>query len=365
MSGNLFGDRYIGMRVPAWHHLGITSRDQMNCVEAFAKAGLNYKYHVVPIGATLPNGVLFPVGDQSMVAREPTPDDPNWRNLGIVSAGYTFLQNEDIAAGMDTITKKTGWNFETAGALGRGETIFVCLNASTQSVHGDEVKSYFLVSDGKSANRALKIQTTPVRVVCQNTLIAAGTRATKGIVIPHTQDVAEQFKIWTDLISDLEMLEQGVFEDLRQMGSVKIDDEIARRIFKAAFPEPVANDKVIRWQTVRDIKNVTTEIIQKTDTATAKAVEAFEYNMEQSRKWQAGAFELYEKFNNGAEQGGRMTPAALETLRQTPYAALQAVTELCDWGGTNRDSVASATLFGARANQKAKAFETALYFSKN
>lgn len=366
MVANLFGERFIGMRTPAWHGLGIIlpSDQQVTASEAFALAKLNYKYHILPIGATLPGGQFFPTSDQKMVVREPTPDDAEWRNLGIVSGTYQHLQNEELAAGLDAISKKTGWKFETAGALGEGGTVFVCLKAGKQSIHGDEVDSYFLVSDGKAANRALKISVTPVRVVCQNTLISSDSSSTLAITIPHTASVGDEYAVWLNLISSLEKSQQDTFKELRLMGERKITDEQARRIFETAFPPPVANQRVRLSQSVQSMENVDQTIVADATGALAKAVEAYEYNKTQAEHWANGAFELYKRFNDGNEHGGKMSMAALDKLRQTPYAALQAVTELCDYGGTNRGSVASASLFGTRAAQKSRAWDSALRIAK-
>lgn len=364
MAHNLFGERFIGMRTPAWHQLGIVSEKQITATEAFKLAKLNYKYFILPIGSTLPDGSFLSTTDQMSVYREPTADDPEWRSLGIVSSGYSHLQNDELAAGIDAISKKTGWLFETAGALGTGGTVFVCLKAGTQSIHGDEVKSFFLVTDGKAANRALKISVTPVRVVCENTLIASDESSSLSITIPHTSQVGNEYAVWLNLISALEKSQQDTFADLRLMGNVRISDDIARSIFEAAFPPPVANQRVRLSQQLPTMKGVTQDILEDANGALARAVEAYDYNMVQSEKWQSGAFDLYTRFNEGNEQGGKMTRSALEKLARTPYAALQAVTELCDYGGTNRESVASATLFGQRAAQKAKAWDSALRIAK-
>lgn len=359
---NLFGERYIGMRIPAWHHLGITKSDdeQIDAVEAFRLAGLNYRFHKLPIGVTLPNGTFYQTSDDFAVYREPTPDDDQWRSLGIVAKSYEFLQNEDLAAGIDAISKKTGWQFETAGALGKGETIFVCLKTGKHSIKGDEMDSYFLVSDGKAANRALKIAVTPVRVVCQNTLIMADSSEDLSITVPHTAGVESQYQFWLDMIASLEQSQESAFEDLRRMAEARISDEIAKGIFMDAFPEPTKNHRVRMSEKLPEKRGITPELLERANAELSKDTQAYEYNLRQSQKWNEASFDLYRRFNDGAEQGGSMSPAALKNLAGTAYAALQAVTELCDWGGTNRDSVASATLFGARAAQKTRAWSSAL-----
>jgi phage/plasmid-related protein TIGR03299 len=361
MAHDLFGERFIGSRVAAWHQLGIVVPDneQITTSEAFKRAGLGFKYHTLPIGVTLPTGEFVQTNDEMAVYREPTPDDPEWRSLGIVSSGYQYLQNEELAEGIDAIAENTGWKFETAGALGQGETIFACLKTGKHSVHGDEMDSYLLITDGKAANRALRIIDTTVRVVCRNTLMRAESDNSMNITVPHASGVEQEYRFWLDLISNLIKSQEDTLAELRVMGDVKITDEIAKRIFESAFPFPTMNQRVKLSKSVETM-SITDQTREKAKDALSSAVVSYEYNMRQAEKWQSGALNLYRRFNDGAEQGGQMSKAALEKLRETPYAALQAVTEICDFGGTNRDSVASATLFGARAAQKSRAWASAL-----
>lgn len=362
---DLCGERYIGIRIPAWHQLGITSDEDLLAVEAFKMAGLDYKFHALPIGVTLPSGEFIQTEGDMKVFREPLHDDPQWRDLGTVSKGYRFLQNLELAAGLDAITNKTGWKFETAGALGRGETVFACLRTGKHSVHGDEMDSFLLVTDGKAANRALRIIDTTVRVVCRNTLMRAESNNSMNITVPHAAGVETEFKFWLDLISSLIKSQEDTLSELRQMGEKKITKSDAEGIFLDAFPEPKKNQKVLLAESVPGMKNVADDVKEDAKNKLSKDVVSYEYNMRQSLKWRSASMELYEKFNNGAEFGGQMSPAALVKLRETPYAALQAVTEICDFGGTNRDTVASAALFGGRAQQKARAWASALRASQN
>lgn len=363
---NLFGERFIGMRTAGWHQLGIVKPEnqQLTAVEAFKEGRLDFKYHALPIGITLPDGTVIPTSKDLAVFREPTPDDPEWRNLGIVNANYRFLQNDKIAQGIDAITEKTGWKFETAGALGKGETVFVCLRAGTYSIKGDEIKSFLLVVDGKAGNRALKVMTTPVRAVCENTVIKAEEDSDLFMRIPHSGNVEEDYAFWMDLIADLKQNEEEAMVDLRAMADAKISDEIARQIFMDAFPEPNKNPNVLMSEALPNRKGVTAETLAKANAKLAKDVEAYDYNLRQSQRWNEAAFELYTRFNEGNEKGGSMSGKTLQALQGTAYAALQAVTELCDWGGTNRESVASATLFGGRATQKTRAWSSALRVAK-
>jgi len=347
--------------MPTWQKLGLVAPpdSDMTANEAFETAGLNFKYHSLPVGVTLPSGEFVQTERDLAVYREPTAADPSWRSLGIVSKGYTYLQNHELASGIDAIAEQTGWKFDSAGAIGEGGTVFVCLKTGKHSIHGDEVDSYFLVTDGKAANRALSISVMTLRLVCVNGLKIAEKDSVLSITVPHSVGVDNEYRFWLDMISSLEKAQEEAFTDLRRMGDTRISDAEAQNIFLSAFPEPAQNQRVKLSKAIPDMKIAEGK---KADAATAlsAAVQAYEYNMAQSVKWREASTELYERFNQGKEQGGSMSGAALVKLKGTAYAALQAVTEICDWGGTNRDSVAGATLFGGRAAQKSRAWTAAL-----
>lgn len=363
MVSNLLGERFSGMRIPAWRQLGVTVDPETTATEAFRLAGLNYRYHSLPIGVTLPNGEFVSSTDDVAVYREPTPIDPEWRNLGVVSGSYRYMQNEDLAKGIDSIMKKTGWTFESAGGLGDGKTVFAVLKTGKHSIHGDEIDSFFIISDGKSANRALRIMAVAFRLICTNGMVVPDYDSLLAVSIPHASNVGAEYSFWLELISDLEKAQVEAFADLRLMGSTRITDDVAQRIFRDAFPDPVMNQRVKLSGKVDSLK-ITEGRKEEAKGALSSAVQAYEYNLAQANRWRNGAQELYERFNSGNEQGGAMSGAALKRLQGTAYGALQAVTEICDWGGTDRSTVAGATLFGARAAQKERAWKSALQISQ-
>lgn len=351
---DLFGARFVGMRTPAWHNLGTVLHEQVTAQEALAIGGIDYQYLRTPIGYTLPDGTFVQDDNRQAILRTPTVDDPAYRNLGISSSAYTFLQNDELAAGLDAMASKMGWAFETVGALNDGREIFFTLDAGSRSVKGDEFKQYFLVSDGKVSGKALRINIVPHRVVCRNTLISAIDAATLDVKIAHNAAVASDYTFWLDLTGSLEQARLKTFETLDAMATPKITDEQARVIINAAYPLPSKNQRARQAEEIAllDIEQAAKD--QALDRL-SRGTQSYEYWLNHALRHQEAAVELYQRFNDGAEQGGRLPAKTLKQVAATPYAALQAVTELADWSGRATDEAAARdALFGSRAKVKAR-----------
>lgn len=360
MPASLFGERFVAMREPAWHALGVVIPEgqEVTAEGAVQLGGIDYDYVKAPIGYTLPGGEFVPRGDKVQVLRAPTDDDPVYRPLGIVGQGYQFLQNLELARGLDAIASRTGWRFETVGALGDGGTVFMTLDAGTETVYGDDYRQYFLVSDGKASGRALRVQVVPTRVVCQNTLMAAEQAATLDVKIGHHSRVARDFKFWLDMVGHLEEGRQRVFDALRGMASVRITDEQARAVFEAAYPMPEKNARLRAAEGLADLEGLDEAVTAEAAERLADGLYAYEYFVAKAVASREASMVLYERINSGDEQGGRTTKKVRDKIARTPYAALQAVAELADWGGTARGAEAQA-IFGGRAKAKGRAWAAA------
>lgn len=361
MSDMIFGQRFVGMREPAWHGLGTVLTDQVTAQEAIKIGGIDFEYKSAPIGYDLPDGTFVSDGDRVAILRSPVKDDNVWRRLGFASANYTYLQNAELAEGLDAIAEKTGWKFETVGALGHGQTVFMTLSAGKRSVFGDEYDQFFIVSDGKVAGRALGITVAPVRVVCANTLAMAEQSATNHIRLPHNKSVASDFAFWLNLIGGLEKDRERAFKSLEMMAKRRIEDVDAKAIIAAAFPMPNRNQKARQSDALKDSVGLSDEVLASSLEALKTGDQSFEYWTRHAEKRRDAAFTLYERFNDGDEQGGKLPKRVLTKVQATPYAALQAVTELVDWSGRGKDEViAASAIFGDGRKVKARAWSAAL-----
>lgn len=360
------GNRFVGARYPAWHALGTVVQEDITVREAIEIGEIDFEYLKIPVGYTLPNGRYVELDDQFMIVREPLSDDPQYKALGVVGKDYTFLQNVELAEGLDKLAKETGWKFETVGALGDGETVFMTLNMGDQNVKGDKYQNYAIVSDGKIGNRALQISIAPVRVVCQNTLMASDSASSFKVKINHSRYVKDQYDFWTANLGEVERAQKEVFKGLDEMASVKIKEDQAREIIEVAYPLPIEPEKM-DGQLFKLAMENDSPLLNKLTKDQANFIS----NTKLAEARRDAAMGLYVEFNAGNEYGLRkgratMDRRTLSEVRETPYAVLQAVTELVDWGGSRGGRAAAENvLFGLGSKVKRRTYEEALRVARS
>ena len=122
---------FMSVKQPAWHGLGQIVESYPTSREAIAFAGLDYEVTKAPIfarGAGLFD--TYPVPDQYATLRIDTK-----AVFGVVGKDYQIVQNVDAFAFFDAIVGgDEGILYETAGALGNGERIFITANCPDISV---------------------------------------------------------------------------------------------------------------------------------------------------------------------------------------------------------------------------------------
>jgi hypothetical protein len=252
--------------------------------------------------------------------------------FGIVGEDYTLLTPEDICSIWD---ERVAQPIETIGALGDGETFFLSTHLPTLDVKGDEIENYLLVSNPMTGLMSAEIRVTPVRVVCQNTLIASDAAATQKLKVIHDHTARERFGEWLQETYEVAETTAKVLKDLFVlMASTRVRDAEARKLFEAAYPTP-----------------------PKPKTNATKAV------MDQRIKWWDDNVNLMERRREGAKMlfEGMGTGMDTKAAQGTLWGAYNAVVECEDYRkGRNDDQIGASALFGERAAGKKRAFTYAV-----
>ncbi len=112
--------------------------------------------------------------------------------LGIVGERYRIVQNREAFAFVDQLLG-SAINFETAGSLHSGQRVWVLATLPDHvEVGGDAVRPYVLLMNSHNGSTAVIAATTPIRVVCQNTLNWSLQRARHKFSIRHTDRVTQR-----------------------------------------------------------------------------------------------------------------------------------------------------------------------------
>jgi len=325
VAHNLFGDRFGDARQPAWHSLGQVFAEEISATTALKRIG-KYEVRLAPAEAA---GTPL---QKNAILRSPTTDDPETRVFGIVGEDYTLLTPQDVCSIYD---EHVGQPIETIGALGFGETFFLSTQLPTLDVRGDEVENYLLISNPMTGLQSAEIRVTPVRVVCQNTLMASDHMATQKLKIIHDNTAKQRMAEWLRETYEFAETTSKVLRDLFElMAKARVKDAEARKLFAAAYPTP-----------------------KKPNTNAPQAI------MEQRIKWWEENVNLMDRRREGAKSlfegmgTGMDVPAAKGTL----WGAYNAVVETEDYRrGRNDDQIGASALFGERAMAKKRAFEYAV-----
>lgn len=346
---NIFGERFLGRREPAWHGLGQTFDTAITMLEAVGRINAGYMVEKAPLFAKVGNRYLAVEGQVGLV-REPTTDDPEHRVLGIASRDdYGIVQNHEMARILDPLSET--WPVETVGVLGKGETIFFTLDAGEMQVgrsRREVVRQFFLVADTKDGKTSGRIAFTPVRVVCQNTLTMGLSAAVSKAALRHTADYSDEVKFRVGLTKHMQRVMRETKARFDHMARAVLNADKVQAIIETSYPYPPLPAKVALAQalTPRDRAELGEEYaVQLEGVDTAKST--YEYYRGRTEAFRDGAAELFSKINDEHPH-----------IANTAWAAYNAVVECEDYRNGGK-GVLAAALFGARAVTKARAFEAA------
>ena len=169
-----------------WHGKGIPVDGAMTSKEAIKP--IDFEVAKRPVFTSIKDSYLS-IPEHVAVVRT-----DNEKPLAIVGKNYEVIQNREAFEFLDGIVGAGRAVYETAGALGAGEKVFIQLRLPdnieflTADKKQEVINQYLLCSNTHDGTGVIRLRFTPVRVVCQNTLNAALNGTCKSEVrIRHTK----------------------------------------------------------------------------------------------------------------------------------------------------------------------------------
>lgn len=172
----------------------------------------------------------FIISDKFVTVR----NDTN-QYLGIVGAKYNVIQNWEAFDFMDSIIGKFA-SYETVGALGNGEIIFITAKVTEELViNKDLIDKYLLLTMSHDGTSSIQVMFTPIRVVCNNTLTAA-TRGNKTKVsIMHTKNAKTKLELSKKILGIVDQNTLAYQEAFGILAKKQVDDDTAYDIIETAL----------------------------------------------------------------------------------------------------------------------------------
>ena len=195
---------FFSVQQKAWHNLGQIVADYPTSEEAIKYAGLDYRVIKTPL-YTKGSGIIETA--DGIEIRDNELSVPNYfanirsdnnAVLGVVGSDYHIVQNREAFTFFDAIVGGgEGILYETAGALGGGERIFITakLPDYIRVGSGDDVtEKYIFLTTSHDGSGSITAAFTPVRIVCQNTLNASLRNMSNVVRIKHTSGAKQRLE---------------------------------------------------------------------------------------------------------------------------------------------------------------------------
>ncbi|MVZ63781.1 DUF932 domain-containing protein [Sphingobacterium humi] len=236
---------FFTVQQKAWHGLGQLVEQYPTSEEAIRHAGLDYEVVKSPLFAK-GSGIIetaqgIEIGSNELAVPDYFANIRTDNNavLGVVGKDYHIVQNREAFNFFDAIVGGgDGILYETAGALGKGERIFITAKLPDYIRVGnkdDVTEKYIFLTTSHDGSGSITAAFTPIRIVCQNTLNASLRSMTNVVRIKHTSGAKQRIENAHKIMGLANILSnqlQGIFND---WAKVRVSDREVKKLIQLAL----------------------------------------------------------------------------------------------------------------------------------
>ena len=232
---------FFSVKEKAWHCLGQIVEDYPNSKEALRFAGLDFEVLKRPNTHKLDNAEEI-ISTNSFYTYRPDTNAILGDRLG---KDYEVVQNTDAFSFFDAIVGGDGIQYETAGALGKGEKIFITAKLPGYIKVGsdDLIEKYLFLTTSHDGFGSIMAAFTPIRIVCNNTLNAALRNHSNSFKIRHTANAKERLEEAHKIMGISNQLSIQMESIFNQWATVRITDKEVQKLIQMAM---VPNKEVLQ-----------------------------------------------------------------------------------------------------------------------
>ena len=232
---------FFSVKQKAWHGLGQIVQDYPTSAEALKFAGLDFEVVKAANVHRLSDGKEITSKSSFFTYRQ----DNNAILGDRLGADYQVVQNTDAFNFFDEIVGGDGILYETAGALGKGERIFITAKLPDYIRVGDNdlIEKYLFLTTSHDGCGSITAAFTPVRIVCANTLNAATQNCSNAIKIRHTANAQDRLKQAHKVLGISNVLSVQLEQVFNYWAKVRISDAQVKKLVQLAM---VPNKEVLQ-----------------------------------------------------------------------------------------------------------------------
>ena len=213
-------------RFVPWHGLGTAIDHACTSAEALELAGLDWEVNSRPIYTD--NGIAIP----GYIANTRSSDN---KVLGVVSDKYKIVQNKEAFAFTDNLLDNEA-KYVTAGSLRGGKNVWMLAQLPRTKILGDDIDNYLCFTNTHDGTGAVRVFTTPVRVVCNNTLNLALNTAKRSWSCRHMGNMESKMHEASRTLELANKYMEELAKMADQLANTTVTDDRIRQIVAEMFP---------------------------------------------------------------------------------------------------------------------------------
>lgn len=288
---------FFSVQQKAWHGLGQIVEDYPTSEEAIKFAGLDYEVVKSPLftkGSSLietEDGVKLGSSELEVSDYFANIRTDNNAVLGVVGKDYHIVQNCEAFSFFDSIVgSNKGILYETAGALGKGERIFITakLPDYIRVGNGDDItEKYIFLTTSHDGSGSIIAAFTPVRIVCQNTLNASLRNMTNVVRIKHTSGAKQRIETAHKVMGLANTMSNQLEGMFNEWSKIRISDDDVKQLIQVSL---CPNKKTLELLKKGDEDEVSTMFKNTVEDAFAYAMMSETQQMETTKGTLFGAY---------------------------------------------------------------------------
>lgn len=241
----------------AWHKLGTVYDRPLSAVEALEGCRANYDVGFRNIAnltkeqeECIRNGQPVKIDVSQLVEgyRSVTREDEQ-RSLSIVKSRYEILQNKNAFEFVDFLTtgelgKKA--SIDAAGVLYNGRKVFITAkfddDVKIPGSNNDIINMYLVFTNSFDGESPVCCMTTPIRVVCNNTLNAAFSHNSGRVSFRHTSHIRthlslkeENIRHALSCLNVMDSYKKELIHNVELLGNMKLTTQEVENTIKFAL----------------------------------------------------------------------------------------------------------------------------------
>ncbi len=236
---------FFSVKQKPWHNLGQIVEEHPTSEQAIQFAGLDYEVERSPLFS---KGLGIIENNSGIEMIDSELEVPNYfanirtdnnTVLGVVGKDYHIVQNREAFSFFDSIVGGgDGILYETAGALGNGERIFITakLPDYIRVENGDDItEKYIFLTTSHDGSGSITAAFTPIRIVCQNTLNASLKNMSNVIRIRHTSGAKQRLEDAHKIMGLANRLSSDLESTFNYWAKIKVGDDEMKKLIQLAL----------------------------------------------------------------------------------------------------------------------------------